>query len=177
MSAPELQPITDHAAVVLPLVISQYQNATRLLGLVRTGCAQADDLESALYQIRSGYWVSQAVGVQLDILGKVYGEGRLGRSDTDYRTAILARALTIVSGTPEEIMAFLRFTFGMSDATYLPEYPAGYVIGTEDTTSGAGMLDDLSPAGVQGLYGNPMLDALGDPMLSGTGEPIYGVRS
>lgn len=173
--------ITDHAAIVVPLVLSQYQRASRLLGLIRSGCAQADDVEEALYEIREGLKLDNAVGAQLDLLGKLYKESRAGRSDTDYREAIRIRASLSINGTPDEILAFLRFSMGATDAVYYPEYPAGYVILTNDETFGvgSGVLDVVSPAGVQGLFGSPMLDLEdGEPMLDlEDGEPMYGVRA
>lgn len=174
-----MQKIGNHAAIVVPLVLSQYQKAPRMLGLIKAGCAQADDVEEALYQIREGLKLDNAVGPQLDILGKIYRETRDGRSDADYREAIRVRASLSVNGNPEEILAFLRFSMGATDAVYYPEYPAGYVILTNDETFGvgSGVLDVVSPAGVQGLFGSPMLDALDAPMLDGHGTPMYGVRA
>jgi len=171
--------ITNHASIVVPLVLSQYQQASRLLGLVRAGCAQADDVESAMHQIREGFWLADAIGVQLDTLGKIYREARNGRSDTDYREAIRIRASLLVNGTPDQILSFLRFSMGGTDLAYYPEYPAGYVILTDDETFGlgTGVLDILSPAGVQGLFGSPMLDGNGDLMLAANGKPMYGVRA
>lgn len=177
MSTPELEQIQDHAAIVVPLLLSQYQQSARLLGLVRSGCAQADDLEEALFQIRSGYWLSSAIGAQLDVLGRVYREQRNGRTDEDYRTAIKVRASMLVSGNPEEILAFYRFSLGATDLVYQAEYPAGFVLLTDDETFGQGTLDTLSPAGVQGAFGNPITDALGNPMLTATGAAMYVVRS
>ena len=171
--------IEDHAAIVVPLVLSQYQRASRLLGLIRSGCAQADDVEEALYEIREGLKLDSAVGAQLDLLGKLYKESRAGRSDTDYRDAIRIRASLSVNGTPDEIINFLRFSLGATDAVYAPEYPAGFVILTDDEAFGVGtgVLNTISPAGVQGLFASPMFDALGAKMLDGHGEPMYTVRA
>ena len=174
-----MQKIEDHSAIVLPLVLSQYQRASRLLGLVRAGCAQADDAETMFHEIREGHKLATAVGVQLDRLGALYKEQRLGRDDDTYREAIKVRASLAVNGTPEQILGFLRFSLGMADAVYYPEYPAGFVIFTDSpASSGSGwILDAISPAGVQGVFGSAMLDALGQPMLDALGEPMYGATT
>lgn len=178
-----MEKISDHSKIVLPLVLSQYQRASRLLGLIRSGCAQADDVEDAMHQIREGFKLSKAVGVQLDKIGALYRERRLGRSDTDYRQAIQIRASMAVNGTPEEILSFLRFALGATDCQYFPEHPAGYVILTDSETLGVGtgVLDAISPAGVRGLFASPMLtfETDGEPMLTHevNGEPMYGVRA
>ena len=179
-TASEMEKITDHAAIVVPLVLSQYQQASRLLSLIRAGCAQADDIEEAMHQIREGYWLSSAVGVQLDTLGKIYREARQGRTDDVYRQALKIRASMLVNGTPDQILGFLRFLLG-TNCYYYPEYPAGYVIDTDTSLLGesTGVLDIISPAGVQGLFVDAMLDLEGgEPMLDlEGGEPMYATFS
>lgn len=51
----------------------------------------AQTLEDALQQVYSGYWIDEAVGVQLDVLGRLVGQGRGGMVDDDYRSMIRAR--------------------------------------------------------------------------------------
>lgn len=178
MSVPEIQQITGYTAMVQARVLAQYQQSRRLLGIMEAGTLQADQIEDAIFQIRNGFFLATAVGVQLDTLGKIYRESRNGRTDSDYRDAIRLRAATAISGTPDEIILFLRnFVAGApSDLEYQPEYPGKYVILTSDDSFGTGVLDSISMAGVKGMMGSPILDGHLDPLRDGHGEIIYSVR-
>ena len=179
MSAiPEMQQITDYTGLLQPRVLSQYQQAKRLLGIMEAGTLQADQIEEAMFQVRSGFFLAIAEGVQLDTLGKIYRESRNGRTDSDYRNAIRLKAATAVSGTPDEIILFLKnFASGApSDLEYSPEYPGKYAILTSDDSFGTGILDSISPAGVKGMLGSPILDGNLDPLRDGYGNIIYSVR-
>jgi hypothetical protein len=88
----DLAQITDYWARCSPFILSQYQDSTRLRGLIESGCAQSNDTEAALFEIVEAFELPTAKGVQLDKIGAWYREGRLGRSDADYRDAITIRA-------------------------------------------------------------------------------------
>lgn len=173
----DLVQITDFWARCSPFILSQYQDSTRLRGLIESGCQQSDDTEAALFEIRDAFHLPAAKGVQLDKIGAWYREGRLGRSDADYRDAITIRAASQINGSPDEIMRFLKALFpSMSDLLYIPEYPAGFVMGTT-STDGVGYLEPLAPAGVGALYGEPVLDGAGNIVYDGAGIPMYSVRT
>lgn len=178
MTTPAATQITDYWERCKGLVLSQYSNAPRLLSLMEAQSNQSDDEEQALWEIQQGFSLATAVGVQLDAVGARFRESRLGRSDADYREAIQAKASLAVNGTPEQIMEFLRNTFpGLADIVYQPEYPAGFALLTDDTTSGTNMLQYLKPSGVHAAYGTKMTDYLGNPMTTYTGDAMYGVRA
>jgi hypothetical protein len=88
----DLVQITDFWARCAPFILSQYQDSTRLRGLIESGCKQSDDTEAAFFEIVAAFDLPTAKGVQLDKIGAWYREGRLGRSDADYRDAIILRA-------------------------------------------------------------------------------------
>lgn len=177
-TVPEMQKIEDYTALLQPRVLSQYHQSKRLLGIMEAGTLQADEVEEAMFQIRNGFFLATAVGVQLDTLGKIYRESRKGRTDAEYRDAIRLRAATAISGTPDEIIMFLRnFVAGTpTDIEYHPEYPGKYIVTTADD-SFASVLDAVSPAGVKGLMGSPILDGHLDPLRDGNGNIIYSVRA
>lgn len=172
---PEMKQIPSYAAAVTPLMLSQYRRALRLLGLVGAGCSAADSVEQALFEIRDGFWVRSAVGAQLDVLGRVYGVSRGGMDDPTFRAQLQFRAGTLVSGNPEEILTFLAFVAGDVGLEYIPEYPAGFVIGISTLVGDQAMLESLAPAGVHIGYGNPMQDYYGNPMETQAGVSMYAL--
>lgn len=73
--------------------------------LAATFGQQVQDLEDVIFQLLSGRTVDTAVGAQLDGLGAVVGEARLGAADARYRVRIKARIkLNVSSGTAEQIL-------------------------------------------------------------------------
>ena len=173
----DLAQITDFWARCSPFILSQYQDSTRLRGLIESGCKQSNDTEAALFEIRDAFDLPTAKGVQLDKIGGWYREGRLGRNDAAYRDAITLRAASQINGNADEIMRFLKALFpSMSDIRYIPEYPAGFVMGTS-STEGTGYLEPLAPAGVSAVYGVAMTDFLTNLMTTFSGATMYGARA
>ena len=120
--------------------------STRLKAWIAASLSQADDLETALQELRDGLWIRTATGANLDILGRVYGESRSGRDDIAYRQAIQVQAATVVNGTPDEITTFLELAFGVPGLSIIPQYPAAfYIVDSPATTT---QLESISPAGV-----------------------------
>jgi hypothetical protein len=173
----DLVQITDFWARCAPFILSQYQDSTRLRGLIESGCKQSDDTEAAFFEIVAAFDLPTAKGVQLDKIGAWYREGRLGRSDADYRDAIILRAASQINGTPDEIIRFLQALFpGLSDIVYQPEYPAGFALLTA-SSEGSGYLEPLAPAGVSAVYGEIVYDGAGDIVYDGAGVPMYSARA
>lgn len=63
-------------------------NITKLL---RAWLAGVQDIENALQQLLTMRFIDTAVGVQLDVLGNIVGQGRDGLVDATYRRYIRAR--------------------------------------------------------------------------------------
>lgn len=172
----DLVRITDYWARCNPFILSQYQDSTRLRGLIESGCKQSNDTEAALFEVVAAFDLPTAKGVQLDKIGAWYREGRLGRSDADYRDAIIIRAASQINGNPDEIIRFLKALFpSMSDLRYVPEYPAGFAMVTA-STEGTGYLEPLAPAGVSAVYGEIVYDGAGNIVYDGAGVPMYSTR-
>ena len=69
---------------------------------------QVQELEVAASQLYNDTRLSTAVGVNLDVLGRVVGELRAGRADEDYRAAIRTRILVNRSnGRLEDLIAIV----------------------------------------------------------------------
>ena len=124
--------------------------STRFKGLLSAQLDRAQDLEDMLFELRAGLFLDQAIGAQLDLLGRVYNESRQGRSDADYRTGIRVKAATVVNGTPDEICVFLKLAFGFTSVAYTPEYPGAFFIEPPGTLT-VRDLERISPAGI-GAY-------------------------
>lgn len=61
---------------------------------LRAILASVQDVENAMQQLYRERRVDTAVGIQLDVLGRLVGQKRMGLSDDDYRRYISARIAT-----------------------------------------------------------------------------------
>lgn len=179
MTPGEVPQITDYVVRIEALLLSQYARSVRLKGLIGAGSTEAQEVEGAFFEVREGFKLSQAIGAQLDALGRVYRTNREGRTDADFRDAIRLKASTGVSGTPDEMIAYIKnFVPGApTDLEYIPEYPAKFVIATADETFGAGILPSIKAAGVQGLFASPLTLYDGSALAAYDGSPLLIVRS
>lgn len=108
----ELIKTTDYD-FVLDLLIQQYKDKSKCRALLQTISKQTEDLETALFELRDEFWVSSAIGNQLDILGAIQNEIRYGKNDTDYRTAIQTKILiNNGSGEFETLITALTGLYG-----------------------------------------------------------------
>ncbi len=68
--------------------MASLNNQQKFLVVVGT---EGQEAETALQQVYSGYWIDNATGDQLDVLGRVVGQLRNGMTDDDFRRLIRAR--------------------------------------------------------------------------------------
>lgn len=124
--------IADHAARGLARLAEQYKNKPKFAALINSLNRQIQELENAFYQLLTERSIDTAIGVQLDILGKIVGERRGGALDADYRLRIRARIrANLSSGTVEDIYAVFRALLGMATPPavfkWADAFPAGFV--------------------------------------------------
>lgn len=83
--------ITDHVQAGLALLIEQYRGKPRLEGMLTAYLNRVQELEDATWSVITGRLIDYAVGVQLDVLGKLVGQARQTDLDEPYRARIRAR--------------------------------------------------------------------------------------
>jgi hypothetical protein len=143
--------ITDYDANN-DLLMQQFKDKPKFLQVMSSLSKQSEDLEKAIFEVRDLFWLSTAEGVQLDVIGSIHGESRLGRSDTDYRTAIETRIiLNNGSGEPETVILFVSSVLGASTVQLNNLGNAVLQIWTDIliTTANFNEIEEIIPAGVQ----------------------------
>lgn len=104
-----IEQLTDHVAQAKALLLEQYKRKLRIRALVGVYARQAQILEDAIWSVILGRMLPNAVGVQLDVLGDIVGQKRLGQPDDRYRALIAVRiAINRSSGFPDEIINIVR---------------------------------------------------------------------
>jgi predicted ATPase len=92
---------------------------------VRVFADQIQLLENATADVKILRQFAHAENAQLDSIGAIVGENRQGKSDAEYRIAILARINTNASrGEPERLITALRQITASIDIHLTEHYPA-----------------------------------------------------
>jgi hypothetical protein len=111
-------------------VLEQLRGKISFDALLEIFTTQATELQTALLQILDDTVIADSEGAQLDGIGRIVGESRFGRSDADYRNALLARILLNKSrGTIEDILGVLLAELdGVFTLQFTEHAPAGYLL-------------------------------------------------
>lgn len=124
-------PAPTPATVPLDRLITQYKNKPRLRALLKSYLDELDEVAVAIEQVRVAFRLGDAIGAQLDILGKIVGAMRQGLVDADYELLIRAYVRAQKSeGKPEDLYAVFRILLDGTGEIVLDEYyPMSLVFG------------------------------------------------
>lgn len=122
----------DYVTIGQGRLVNQFSDKPRLLGVVKAMLSPFTAIEESADQVRTQRWIDIAIGVQLDGAGSIVGEPRLGRSDDDYRDAILFKIFVNTSNaTPQDLIRGLKFLTKPDDIQYIEQYPATAMLFTD----------------------------------------------
>lgn len=157
----------DLVAQGLANLLHQWKDKEKVIGVIQSILETAQVAEDQRWQLLTERGIYEAVGEQLDILGRLVGELREGRDDDKYRAAILARSvIDSCDGTPDGVMSAVSVISGY-DAVKLWEHQPAMSItltgGVVDNTT-ATTVELLNPVGVRGLLA---VDDQGGSMVFG----------
>lgn len=174
-----LEEKSDHTEEALTYLLQQYKGgvAPTLESLISILVDQLQELEVAAFDVLLLRFQDTADGEQLDVLGRVVGEDRKGRSDDDFRAAITARIKANRSGGTVEDIIGVVLLLTSNSFEIISKPPAAFQIhfsdalSDDDATNIALMVKASRLAGVncQLIYNNGDDDdvlTLGDSTLS-----------
>lgn len=136
---------------LLPVQFNDSENVIKLLSIYLD---QVEELNLAQQELSSlSTDINTATGYQLDIIGNLLGARREGRLDADYRNYIRFRiSINTGSGTPEDVIGFVKSVTGASKVRYWEHYPACTILETNGTNIPEAIpstIDNVTPAGVK----------------------------
>lgn len=159
--------ITDHEARALATMLSQWASSPRFQGLVTAAVAQVQTMDDTAYALVTDRMLPVAEGAQLDQLGRLVGQSRLGLSDDDFRRLIGVRILAnraggradtitrVIAGVVGVAVKYEGPIYGTSLYPYTaPQAEYRLTWSTDDATSAEleaqirVLLDEISPVGV-----------------------------
>lgn len=116
----------DQVTEGLARLITVWTDKPKVTGLLKSYLQSIQALEDSYEQFLKERSLDTAIGVQLDTLGVIVGEKRLGRSDDEFRIAIRLRiAINNSDGTEPVVTPLLIAMTGAESVTITEEFPAG----------------------------------------------------
>lgn len=147
--------IDDHEGEARSRPTSLYQNNVDIQNIIRVKAERTQIIEDAIWSVVTEKWIGDAEGQQLNELGAIVGEPRLGRSDEEYIEAIGIRIrLNSGGGSPELILTYLRFVFQTENVRIEEIFPASFKVfaGVDVTLEQAQALRRLVGAGIGTIF-------------------------
>ncbi len=175
----------------------QYGESFNLRTFLTVFTKQIQVLDQELLKLDAGSTnIDVAVGYQLDIIGKLVGAERAGRSDIDFRGYIKFKiVVNSGSGTAEDVIFYLDYILGETDNIRIFEHPPAsiyvHVTGNIDPLSTVtSELGNILGAGIEVGYisyaatervltpysstvvEEPLLDSSGNQITDNLGNPL-----
>lgn len=138
--------IATHKEQMLARLLFQYKDRPNIAKILTVVAARYQGLEDARWQLLTERYIDTAVGVQLDVIGRLIQQERgTSANDAEYRLRLRARMrANQSSGTVEDILAvFAALLGGYDDLELAQYYPAALIlsiIGEEPLTATEGAL-------------------------------------
>lgn len=161
----------EHEEQALDRLLFQFHEKDNITALIKGWIKGVQSTEDDLFELMDNRALSNAVGTQLDNIGKIVGAKRGGRSDAAYRDSIKLQILINTSnGTPSEILEILSLLTEASVVKSFPHYPLGGNLYTDGSTVPAGLAKTIQQAapithGAVHIYQDLNKDALTPPEL------------
>jgi hypothetical protein len=130
---------------------SRWEDKPVFQGLLLSYLQNIQVVENLYRQLLDERDIYSAIGAQLDVLGALVGELRLGKEDEPYRQAIFSRiAINTADGTPEKALEILQVISSSNLVNVWEHYAAAvyYYTGGVVTNASGQTMDNSSPAGV-----------------------------
>ena len=108
-----LEQINDHIIQAENHLISQYKNKTNIDNVIVIFGQQIQELEDMFFDLLLERYLATAIGEQLDMLGDLLNQDRLGLSDDNYRVLLYNKIAEYNSeGAIEDIISIFKIVSG-----------------------------------------------------------------
>jgi hypothetical protein len=179
MSLPSAE--TDHEGAGLDLLISQFRGKPVTEGFLSVFLRRVQDLEDVLWDVIDLRDLETAENAQLESLGAIVGERRLGRSDSDYRLAIRLRVRVNRSkGRSVDVIDVATLAADGAEVTYLEYHVFQFHVGIYGQTGENYIARLLSETRAAASYGVLTASSLSlDALLAFDDDvtPLVGIET
>jgi hypothetical protein len=134
-----------HVTEAISLLTDVFRGGDVNKALLSSYIKEIQALEAAAFDVIEGRQLPTAENAQLDSIGDLVGEPRLGRDDDTYRAAIKVRIrINRSQGKAEDVIDVVRLIVGAGLFDYTEVYPAGFYVTVYNTDFGRVIQDAIS---------------------------------
>lgn len=110
--------VEDHGEDGVGLLIWQFRGKPRLEALLRGLLRGVQDAENGVWQVLTERWLDNAIGAQLDGIGRIVDFARAGWDDDTYRQLLRAQILVLRSRSRWQDLAAVLEAVGVTTAAF-----------------------------------------------------------
>ena len=133
--AQDITIITDHEARAFARFFEQWKSKPNMEGVIRSLVGGYPEMETMFFDLMNKTLnIELAEGAQLDVIGEIVGQERLGFADDFYRILIRVRiGINVSEGEPARIISTAKTLTGASFIHYMNLRNGEVAIGTDGT--------------------------------------------
>jgi hypothetical protein len=156
--------------------LQQYKKDGSVRDLLVAFSSPFNETDQMFFDLFTILDIDLSVGKQLDVIGKIIGQRRLGLSDSEYRIRLKLRiAVNRSFGDPETAIALISALTGATRVQYIPQYPANATFFTNGTVAVPNLSDEVDSVTPLGVGSSVITSALGDtPFVFGGDDDGLG---
>lgn len=144
--------IDNYVELAQSRLIQLYKETKSNNDLLKNLVEPIQELENEMFELYGLKSISDGIGYQLDVIGKILDVERLGRTDDEYRTVLYIQTLINNSGgEPESIINIIKLLIEPDKTNYTELYPANYQLHIQTDKFVENLKDflqSITPAGV-----------------------------
>ncbi len=139
---------TDHAGKAKANLLEEFKGFPNWEKLLDVYSRQIQDLEDMFFELIEKRFIDDAVGVQLDGLGRIIGASRNGLADEPYRVQLRVQIrINRSSGTVEDIISVVALLVAVTNTIHVRVFPpASFVVILNDAVPAVPM-ELVAPVG------------------------------
>lgn len=153
----------DYEEIAASRLTNVFKDKPRVRELVVALPRQLSVFEQVADQVKNERGLDLAIGVQLDRLGEIVGEKRLGRTDDDYRRALQFRIFVNISkGRPSDVNYVVQYLSKGDDVQYIESYPATVYMFTSGYGANSNLPDNTQEVAPAAICNIPVTVSFGE---------------
>lgn len=124
-----IEKINNHREQALKRLLEQYKDKPNFIEMITIYTKQIQEIENMFFDLLEKRGIDEAEGAQLDGIGTILNQSRIGLSDDNYRGLLYSKIAEYNSeGTIEDILNIARLVIRADSYELQEYYPASFIL-------------------------------------------------
>lgn len=166
--------INDVVEIGSGRLLHQFKDKPKINSFLTAVLNQVQESEDGKFDLLNNASIFTATGQRLDVCGDIVGEERLGKTDEEYREAILQKiAINTSNGTPDKLLQILQLLTAAPRVRLWEHYPANIIFYANNVDGGMNLVRETMQSASPAAVGN--IGVIHDPTSLGfaPSESLY----